>query len=116
MLEGAGSHEAVYSATEVAFNLPPDLDGRFYAALGLSQFGGERGADRAVAVLGDLIGRGFVPYDMFMQHPWLQSLRHRPDFIEILQDGKHRHQEAQTAFTQAGGAALLGAGTKGSDV
>jgi serine/threonine protein kinase/tetratricopeptide (TPR) repeat protein len=116
MLEGAGSHDAVCSATEVVFNLPPDLDGWFYAALGLSQFGGERGADRAVAILGDLIGRGFVPYDTIIRHPWLQSLRHRPDFIGSLQDAKRRHQEAQTAFTQAGGEALLGAGTKGSNV
>jgi serine/threonine protein kinase len=113
MLEGQGSPEAVCSAIEKAYQLPPDLEGWFYGVLGLAHFGGDRGADRAVEMLDYLVGRGFVPYDTFVQHAWLDPLRHRQDFIRVLDKARHRHQEAQRAFIQAGGEALLGAGVAG---
>ena len=113
MLEGRGQVDALCAATEAVFRLPPDLDGWFYAVLGLAQFGGDRGADRAVQALADLVTRGFFPYDTFIRHAWLQRLRHRSDFAAILDRARHRQQEARAAFIQAGGEALLGAGVAG---
>jgi serine/threonine protein kinase/tetratricopeptide (TPR) repeat protein len=113
MLEGRGSPEAFCSAAEVTFRFPPDLDGWFYSVLGLSHFGEARGADLAIETLAFLVGRGFVPYHTFLQHTWLEPLRHRTEFIGILEQAKKRHLEAQAAFLQAGGEALLGAGTAG---
>jgi serine/threonine protein kinase len=112
-LEGRGSPDAVCSATEAAFKLPADLDGWFYAVAGLARFGGEQGADQAVQKLTSLVSSGFFPYDTLMTHPWLDGLRRRPDFLSILQKAKDRHKEAQTAFVQAGGETLLGAGAEG---
>jgi len=112
-LEGRGSPEAVCSATEAAFNLPADLDGRFYAVAGLARFGGEPGAEQAVQNLTNLVAGGFFPYETLMKHPWLDGLRRRPDFLSILDMAKDRHKEAQTAFVHAGGEALLGAGAEG---
>ena len=112
-LEGRGSPDAVCAATEAAFKLPADLDGRFYAVAGLARFGGEQGADQAVQNLTNLVSGGFFPYETLMKHPWLDGLRRRPDFLSILHMAKDRHKEAQTAFVRAGGEALLGAGTEG---
>ena len=113
MLEGRGQVDALCAATEAVFLLPPDLDGWFYAVLGLAQFGGDRGADRAVQALADLVTRGFFPYDTFIRHAWLQRVRHRSDFAAILDRAKHRQQEARAVFIQAGGEALLGVGVAG---
>jgi serine/threonine protein kinase/tetratricopeptide (TPR) repeat protein len=113
MFEGRGSPEAVCSATEATFLFPPDLDARFYSVLGLSHFGGERGTDLAIETLGFLVDRGFVPYHTFLQHTWLEPLRHRAEFITVLEQAKTRYRKAQTAFLQAGGEALLGAGIAG---
>ena len=62
-LEGRGSPDAVCSATEAAFKLPADLDGRFYAVAGLARFGGEQGADQAVQNLTNLVSGGFFRPD-----------------------------------------------------
>jgi len=113
MLEGCGSPAAFCSAVETTFLFPPDLDARFYCVLGLSRFGGTRGAELAIKTLAFLVDRGFVPYQTLLSHTWLDPLRHRAEFIEILEQAKKRHRESQTAFLQAGGEALLGTGTAG---
>ena len=112
-LEGRGSPEAVCSVTEAVFMRPADLDGWFYAVAGLARFGGEQGAIWAVQKLANLVSAGFFPYDTLLKHRWLDALRHRPDFASILQTARDRHTEARTAFVQAGGEALLGAGAEG---
>ena len=112
-LESRGSPEALCSAAETAFLFPPDLDAWFYSVLGLSHFGGTRGAELAIKTLAFLVGRGFVPYHTFLRHTWLDPLRHRTEFIELLEQAKKRHRESQTAFLEAGGEALLGTGAAG---
>jgi hypothetical protein len=101
---------------KTTFQFPPDLDAWFYSVLGLSRFGGTSGAELAVKTLAFLVGRGFVPYHTFLRHAWLEPLRHRTDFIGILEEAKKRHREGQTAFLQAGGEALLGTGAAGPRV
>ena len=82
-----------------------DPEGFFHLGLKLAHFGGE---DRAVELLADAVDRGYFPYDTFTRNPWLDPLRHRTDFLEIVRKAEHRHQEALEAFIQAGGEALLG--------
>jgi serine/threonine protein kinase len=108
-IEGRGSPEAICTAAEAALKRPADLEGWFYAVAGLARFGGEQGADRAVQNLAKLVSGGFFPYETLMKHPWLDGLRRRPDFLSILQLANDRHREAQAAFVEAGGEALLGA-------
>jgi hypothetical protein len=112
-IEGRGSPDAVCLATEAALKQPADLDGWFYAVAGLARFGEEQGADRAVQNLAKLVSGGFFPYETLMKHPWLDGLRRRPDFLSILQQANDRHREAQAAFIEAGGEALLGARAEG---
>lgn len=113
MIDGCGNAAALCAATEVVFKLPADFDGWFYGVAGLARFGGEQGADLAVQHLGRLVSNGYFPYEMFMKHPWLDGLRHWPDFKSVLQQANDRYREAQAAFTQAGGETLLGAAARG---
>ncbi len=115
-IEGHGSPEALCSATEASFNMPADLDGRFYFVAGLARFGGEIGAHRAVEALSDLVSRGFFPYTTLLTHQWLDVLRDRSDFVSMLQHAKDRCDRARAAFLEAGGETLLGAGTGSSAV
>ena len=92
MLEGTGNIGALQSAAEavIAGGLR-DPEALFFLALRLAHFGGE---DRAVEILADAVDRGYFPYDTFNQNPWLDSLRHRTDFLEIVRRAEHRHQSA----------------------
>jgi hypothetical protein len=112
-LEGRGSADAVCAATEAVFKRPADLDGWFYAVAGLARFGGEQGADWAEQNLRKLVSGGFFQHETLLNHPWLDRLRRGPGFASILQQASDRHKEAQSAFIQAGGNALLGAGAEG---
>jgi eukaryotic-like serine/threonine-protein kinase len=87
-----------------------DLEGMFYQALALAHAGD---SDRAVEILGDVVDRGFFPYQTFASHAWLDALRERQDFKTILQKAEHRHHQAHASFVEAGGEALLGASHKG---
>ena len=84
-----------------------DLEGMFYQALKLAHAGD---SDRAVEILGDVVDRGFYPYQTFASHAWLDTLRERQDFETILQKAKDRHDHAHASFVDAGGEALLGVG------
>lgn len=106
MLEGTGNIGALQSATEtVIAGGTRDPEGLFMVALALAHFCGE---NRAVEILADAVHLGYFPYDTFNQNPWLDPLRHRTDFLEIVRKVEHRHQEARAVFIQAGGEALLG--------
>jgi TolB-like protein len=106
LLEGTGDPSALQGAIEavIAGGLR-DPEGLFNMALLLAHFGRE---DRAVEILATVVDGGYFPYDTFKRNPWLDTLRHRTDFLEIVREAKHRHQEARAVFIQAGGEALLG--------
>lgn len=88
-----------------------DPEGLFYQVIKLAHAGD---ADRAVAILGDVVDRGFYPYETFTRHAWLDSLRLRDDFRAILERAEHRHLAARAAFVNAGGRTLLGVERTGS--
>ena len=85
-----------------------DPEGLFYSVIRLAHVGD---LDRAVEILGDVVGRGFFPYETFTRHAWLDPLRARQDFNAILENAEHRHLEARADFVKAGGETLLGAGS-----
>jgi serine/threonine protein kinase len=109
MIEGRGNIEALHSATEAVISGGlRDPEGRFFLALRLAHFGGH---DRALEILADVVDRGYFPYETFTRNPWLDSLRDRRVFREILLEAEAGHQRARRAFADAGGLALLGAET-----
>jgi hypothetical protein len=110
VLEGSGSIAVLESATEavIAGGLR-DPEGLYHLATPLAHFGRE---DRAVEILADAVDRGYFPSVTFSRDPWLEQLRRRTDFRAILLKAEQRHQEARAAFIQAGGQALLGAGSE----
>ena len=108
LIEGTGSIAVLESATEavIAGGLR-DPEGLYHIARGLAHFGRE---DRAVDLLAEAVDRGYFPSFTFSRDAWLERLRGRTDFREILLKAEQHHQEARAAFIQAGGQALLGAG------
>ena len=82
-----------------------DVEGMFYQVLKLAHAGD---SDRAAEILGEIVDRGFYPYQTFATHAWLDALRGRQDFKTILQNAEHRHHQAHASFVDAGGEALLG--------
>jgi serine/threonine-protein kinase len=110
LIEGTGSIAVLESATEavIAGGLR-DPEGLYHLARGLAHFGR---ADRAVELLAEAVDRGYFQSVTLSRDVWLDRLRRRMDFQEILLKAEQRHQEARTAFIQAGGHALLGAGSE----
>ena len=110
VIEGTGSIAALESATDavIAGGLR-DPEGLYHLARQLAHFGRE---DRAVELLADVVDRGYSPTVTFSRDAWLDRLRDRTDFREILLKAKQHHEEARAAFVQAGGQALLGAGSE----
>jgi serine/threonine protein kinase/tetratricopeptide (TPR) repeat protein len=110
VIEGTESIAALESATDavIAGGLR-DPEGLYHLARQLAHFGRE---DRAVELLADAVNRGYSPSVTFSRDAWLEKLRGRTDFQEILRMAEQRHQEARAAFIRAGGQALLGAGSE----
>jgi tetratricopeptide (TPR) repeat protein len=110
LLEGTGNIAVFESAIEavIARGLR-DPEGLYHLARGLAYFGRE---DRAVELLADAVDRGYFQPFTFSRDAWLDQLRGRTDFRETLRKAEQRHQGARTAFIQAGGQALLGAGSE----
>ena len=89
-----------------------DPEGLYHLARGLAHFGRE---DRAIELLAEAVDRGYFQSFTFSRDAWLDRLRGRTDFREILLKAEQRHQEARAAFIQANGQALLGAGSDRPD-
>jgi serine/threonine protein kinase/tetratricopeptide (TPR) repeat protein len=101
----AGDRGLLRSAVDEFVASFPDPEGHFYNLLMLAHLGEW---DRAVEILGEVVDRGFFPYDTFARHTWFDPLRDRQDFIAILHKAERCQIEARAAFVQAGGEALLG--------
>jgi hypothetical protein len=113
LLEGIGSIAVLQSATDavIAGGLR-DPEGLYHLARGLAHFGR---TDRAVEILAEAVDRGYFLSFTFSRDAWLDQLRRRTDFREILMKAEQRHQEARAAFIQAGGPALLGSGSESNE-
>src|SRR6185436_7178866 len=82
LLEGTGDVAQLEAAVEsvIAGGLR-DPEGLYGLATPLAHFGR---CDRAVEILADVVERGYFPYPAFARDPWLDPLRERRDFLEIL--------------------------------
>ena len=66
-------------------------------------------------LLADAVERGYSPAVTFSGDAWLNALRHRTDFQQLLLKVERRHEKARAAFIEAGGRALLGAGSESNE-
>jgi TolB-like protein len=90
-----------------------DPEGRFYVARHVARFGD---ADAALAQLEGITRDGFCCHPMLVRDPWLDSLRTRPAFKQMLGECERRFVRAATEFEQHGGSGWLGTGQRAAGV
>ncbi len=77
-----------------------DAEGLYYLARELAHAGA---TDDAIAVLQRVCAAGFHCYPLIATDEWLDPIRDRAEFAEMLQRVRHEHELAATAFAAAGG-------------
>ena len=77
-----------------------DAEGLYYLARELAHAGA---TDEAIAVLQRVCAAGFHCYPLIATDEWLDPIRDRAEFAEMLQRVRHEHELAATAFAAAGG-------------
>ena len=84
-----------------------DPEGLFYLTRHLAHL---NEADAALAVFRRVVSGGFSCYPAMAHDEWLDPLRKKREFKELLDTAHQRHQQAQEIFTRLDGKTLL-AGT-----
>ena len=87
-----------------------DPEGLYYLVRQLAYLGA---GDEAVALLNRVVNGGFFCYPLFTRDRWLESLRDRHDFKDVLHHAETEHHKSVGAFQSAGGDALLRPHTSG---
>jgi serine/threonine protein kinase/tetratricopeptide (TPR) repeat protein len=87
-----------------------DPEGMYYLARQLSYLGQ---GEEALEVLSRAIEHGFFCYPAMVRDPWLDGLRARPDFTDLLRKSQQLNREASAVFLAAGGDSLLGIRAEG---
>jgi len=104
LLEG-NREESLQASEELSKATFRDPEGMYYLARQLSYLGQ---GEEALEVLSRAIEHGFFCYPAMVRDPWLDGLRARPDFTELLRKAQQLHREASAVFLAAGGQTLLG--------
>jgi serine/threonine protein kinase/tetratricopeptide (TPR) repeat protein len=81
-----------------------DTEGLYYLARVLAFLGA---GDDAIAVLRRATAAGFNCYPVLASDAWLNPIRQRPEFVDVLQQVKQEHELARVAFAAAGGDRLF---------
>ena len=63
---------------------------------------------RAMEMLRRSIEGGFHTYSLLQRDPWLDPLRHHPEFHEVVGYAEAQYRDAIEAFRAAGGDRILG--------
>ncbi len=105
LLEGTWTESLASIRSLAAGTMMRDPCGWYYAARAMAYLGDE---EAALKYLGRSIAGGFFCFPWFARDPWLDSLRHRPEFRKLLSDAESRHRLAAAEFIRAGGDRLLG--------
>ena len=95
------------SVSEMKAMLSPDFrdpEGRFYVARHVARYGD---ADEALAQLEGVVADGFSCYPVFERDPWLDALRPKPRFTELLERCASRHAASRRAFEELNGRGVL---------
>jgi serine/threonine protein kinase/tetratricopeptide (TPR) repeat protein len=103
LLEG-NREESLRASDELRGGTFRDPEGIYYLARQLS-FLGERGP--ALETLARAIQQGFFCYPAMVRDPWLDPIRARGEFTDLLRHAHELHREAAAAFVAGGGEALL---------
>lgn len=61
----------------------------------------------ALDLMSRSVGLGFYPVRFFERDPWLETVRHEPQYHDILARARERHVAAASAFAAAGGHRLV---------
>lgn len=105
LFEGNRAHSLDLFQTFSAETAMRDPCGWYYAGRALAYLGQP---DMALPYLERSISGGFYCYPWLTRDPWVDSLRHRPDFRRLLADAETRHRRATDTFLSVGGDELLG--------
>jgi serine/threonine protein kinase len=93
------------SLRQVAGSSFKDPEGLYFVARTFAYFG-ETG--EAIAMLRNVIERGYFQPAIMTRDPWLDSLRTHPEFIQLLRLAESRRREAVGAYVEHGGDRVLG--------
>jgi serine/threonine protein kinase/tetratricopeptide (TPR) repeat protein len=101
-----GNHdESLQAHDELIRGTFRDPEGVFYLARQLAYIGQEA---KAISVLSRAIDNGFFCYPAMIRDPWLDPLRGRGEFTDLLRKAQQLHREAVRSFLARGGDSLLG--------
>jgi len=95
------------SVSEMKAMLSPDFrdpEGRFYVARHVARYGD---ADEALTQLEGVVADGFSCYPVFERDPWLDALRPKPRFTDLLERCASRHAASRRAFEALNGRGVL---------
>ena len=87
-----------------------DPEGMYYLARQFSYF---RDEDWALEMLSRAIDHGFFCHQAMVRDPWLDALRARAEFTELLRKARQLQLEASAAFLAGDGPGLLGLRAEG---
>jgi len=102
--------ESLQACEEIRKSTFRDPEGIYYIARQFSYLG--QGTE-ALEMLARAIEHGFFCYPTMVRDPWLDALRSRPEFTDLLRKSHQLHREASAVFVAAGGDALLGMRAEG---
>ena len=107
-----GKHEESLRASNELMNASfRDPEGMYYLARQLGYLGEHASA---LDVLRRAVEHGFYCYAAMVRDPWLDGLRGKTEFSNILHEAHQLHLEAHQAFVSGGGDELLGVRTEES--
>jgi len=95
------------SVSQMKAMLSPDFrdpEGRFYVARHVARYGD---ADEALTQLEGVVADGFSCYPVFERDPWLDALRPKPRFTDLLERCASRHAASRRAFEALNGRGVL---------
>lgn len=106
LLEGdaAGSVAAIGRILDSPFS---DPEGLFYLTRHLARL---NQVDSALELLERVIGGGFCCYPAMESDPWLEPIRKKPRFVQLLERAKQQHEAAAEEFARLEGDRILGSG------
>jgi serine/threonine protein kinase/tetratricopeptide (TPR) repeat protein len=109
LLEGK-REESLETSEELMKATFRDPEGMYYLARQLSYL---RAEGPALEMLSRAINNGFFCHQAMVRDPWLDALRARAEFTDLLRKAHQLQREASTAFLTGGGPALLGIRSEG---
>ena len=104
IIEGNNA-ESVASVGRVVASEFGDPEGLFYLTRHLSRL---NQVDSAVDLFERVINGGFVCYPAMLNDPWLEPIRKKPRFAELLKRAEENHQAAKREFDRLAGDRILG--------